>query len=80
MEKNSMTLHFIKLGSSNLIKMLVGFIYLKILSSYITPEEFGSLGQFLTFVAIVSMLSLGGGNNGMVKYLSENKGDYNSWL
>ncbi|MDM2904212.1 oligosaccharide flippase family protein [Citrobacter sp. Cpo015] len=80
MEKNSMTLHFIKLGSSNLIKMLVGFIYLKIISSYITPEEFGSLGQFLTFVAIVSMLSLGGGNNGMVKYLSENKGDYKSWL
>ncbi|UBX46474.1 oligosaccharide flippase family protein [Citrobacter werkmanii] len=80
MEKNSMTLHFIKLGSSNLIKMLVGFIYLKVLSSNITPERFGSLGQFLTFVAIVSMLSLGGGNNGMVKYLSENKGDYTRWV
>lgn len=70
MDAKKIMSHFVKLGSANVVKMLVGFIYIKVLSTYLLPNEFGNLSQLITFVSIVSMLSLGGANNGIVRLLS----------
>ncbi|WP_421260911.1 oligosaccharide flippase family protein [Aeromonas jandaei] len=71
--------HFFRLGGGHFIKMLIGFIYIKILSTYLSPKDFGNFSQVLTLVAVMSMLSLGGANNGIIKFLSSTKNSKQEW-
>lgn len=59
----------------NFIKILCGILILKLAAIYLSVQDFGRLGQFMTLVAVVNMLAGGGINNGVVKLLAEAKNE-----
>lgn len=56
---------------STLIRMLTGFISVKVVSEIVGPSGLAMLGQLNNFVTIMLMLASGGINNGITKYVSE---------
>lgn len=60
-------------GAAHLSKVLSGFILLKLIAYYLGAEGLGTLGHFMSLVAILSMLAGGGVVNGVIKYVSEFK-------
>jgi len=58
---------------STLVKMLTGFISVKIVATIIGPLGIALLGQLSNFTAIVMTLASGGINLGITKYISEYK-------
>jgi O-antigen/teichoic acid export membrane protein len=60
-------------GLSTLVRMLTGFISVKVVAVIIGPTGIALLGQLNNFTGIVMSLASGGINNGIVKYISEYK-------
>lgn len=59
------------------IRMVAGFISLKIVSILIGPAGVALVGQLNNFSTIIQVLSTGGINNGLIKYIAENKDSKN---
>jgi len=68
-------MHFLKVGltfaTSTLSKLLAGLVIIKILSVYLGAEGLGRLGQFMSFMAIITIMSGGGISTGLVKYVAQ---------
>ena len=68
-------MHFLKVGltfaTSTLSKLLAGLVIIKILSVYLGAEGLGQLGQFMSFMAIITIMAGGGIATGLVKYVSQ---------
>ena len=60
-------------GLSTLIKLITGYVTVKFVASIIGPSGIALIGQLQNFSAIFTTLGAGGINNGVVKYVSENK-------
>ncbi|MBV8328641.1 O-antigen translocase [Chryseobacterium sp.] len=60
---------------STIIKLLTGYISVKIVASIIGPAGIALIGQLQNFTSIFTTLGAGGINNGVVKYVSEFKDD-----
>lgn len=56
---------------STLVRMLTGFISVKIVAGIIGPSGVALVGQLNNFVSIVLSLSTGGINSGITKYIAE---------
>lgn len=56
---------------STLIKMVTGFVSIKVVASIIGPAGVALLGQLNNFSSIILQLASGGINNGITKYVSE---------
>lgn len=61
----------ILIGISQIFKILFGLILFKLISIYLGPEGLGKLGHFITLITFLFVLSGGGIQNGIVKYVSE---------
>ena len=59
---------------STLIRMLTGFVSVKIVAVLIGPSGIALLGQLNNFSSIFLTASTGGINNGVTKYVAENAG------
>lgn len=59
--------------SAQLSKLLVGFVLLKMIAYSFGAAGLGALGNFMSLVAIVSMLAGGGTTTGIIKYVAEYK-------
>lgn len=53
------------------IKLVTGFIVLKLLAFYSGPEGVGKFGQFQSFLTIITVLISGGFVTGLVRFVSE---------
>jgi O-antigen/teichoic acid export membrane protein len=60
-------------GVAQLSKILVGFIYLKLVALYLGVDGMGQLGNFMSLVTLLSLLAGGGIVNGVIKYVAEFK-------
>lgn len=60
---------------STLVKMLTGFVSVKVVASIIGPAGVALVGHLNNFATIAMSLSSGGINNGITKYISEFKND-----
>ena len=60
---------------STLVKMLTGFVSVKVVASIIGPAGVALVGQLNNFASIAMSLSSGGINNGITKYISDFKND-----
>lgn len=60
---------------STLVKMLTGFVSVKVVASIIGPAGVALVGQLNNFASIAMSLSSGGISNGITKYISEFKND-----
>jgi len=58
---------------STLVKMLTGFITIKVVALIIGPVGIALLGQLNNFSSIILTAASGGINNGITKYVSEHK-------
>ena len=58
---------------STLVKMLAGFISIKVVAVIVGPSGIALLGQLSNFSIIIMTLASGGINNGVTKYIAENK-------
>lgn len=58
---------------STIIKLITGYISVKIVASIIGPSGIALIGQLQNFTSIFTTLGAGGINNGVVKYVSEFK-------
>ena len=58
---------------STLIRVITGFVINKLVSVYIGPSGLALIGQFQNFTGIVTTVSTGGINQGVVKYAAEYK-------
>lgn len=69
----SATSEIIPVGLITTCKIILGFFVLKLSGSYLTAAEFGVLGQFMTLVAIVNMISSAGISTGLTSALCKFK-------
>lgn len=60
---------------STLVRMLTGFISVKVVASIIGPAGVALVGQLNSFASIIMSLSTGGINSGITKYIAEYKND-----
>lgn len=70
-------------SSSTISKLLAGLIIVKIIAITIGADGLGRLGQFMSLMFMVNIMAGGGITSGIVKYVSEFKGDQqklNSYL
>ena len=58
---------------STIVKMLAGFVSVKVVSVIIGPSGLALLGQLSNFSVIVMTFASGGINNGVTKYIAEFK-------
>ncbi len=56
---------------STIVRVIAGFISVKIVSVYIGPSGLAMLGQFQNFIAMISSFSSAGVGSGVVKYTAE---------
>ena len=56
---------------AHLMKIGLGFIFLKLSAVYLGVEEVGLLGQFTSLVALLFLIAGGGIGNGVIKYVAE---------
>ncbi|MHB8910389.1 MAG: oligosaccharide flippase family protein [Syntrophales bacterium] len=77
--KHSLNFHFIKVsfftGTLTLVKMLTGFVSIKVVSVIIGPAGVALLGQLSNFSSIALSISSCGINNGVTKLVAEHTGD-----
>lgn len=59
---------------STMVRMIAGFVSVKIISGLIGPSGIALVGQLTNFSSIVLTISTGGINSGVTKYISENPG------
>jgi len=60
---------------STIIKILTGFVSVKIIAIYIGPSGIALLGQMQNFINMISNIASAGVNNGIIKYTAEFKDD-----
>lgn len=58
---------------STLIKLFLGFLSVKLLAQYIGANGFGKLGQFMSLISILGLISAGGISNGIISNVSRFK-------
>jgi O-antigen/teichoic acid export membrane protein len=58
---------------STFVKMLTGFISVKVVAVFIGPSGIALLGQLNNFSSIIMTAASGGINNGIIKYVAEHK-------
>lgn len=73
--KNDIVKVFSLTSISTIVRMLTGFISVKVVASIIGPVGIALVGQLNNFSSIVMAISSGGINNGITKYISEYKND-----
>jgi O-antigen/teichoic acid export membrane protein len=61
---------------ATLMRLANGFISIKVVAVIIGPVGIALLGQFSNLIQIIMVLSLGGISNGIIKYTSEFKDNY----
>lgn len=61
-----------------IIRMLTGFVSVKVVAVLIGPAGIALLGQLNNFAAIFLTISTGGINNGITKYIAENKNEHDT--
>lgn len=68
-------MRFVKVGllfaTSTLSRLLAGLFVVKIIAVYAGAEGLGQLGQFMSLMAIITMLAGGGISAGIIKYVAE---------
>jgi len=62
-------------GLSTLIKLITSYVSVKVVAAIVGPSGIALIGQLQNFINIMITLGAGGINNGVVKYVSENKAD-----
>lgn len=55
------------------IKLLNAFFIVKLVSIYIGPEGLAKVGQFISLITFLTVVSGGGISYGIIKYVSEYK-------
>ncbi len=60
-------------SASTALQMLASLILYKVVAVKLGPLYIGQLGQFITFLSIILIVSNAGINNGLVKMISENR-------
>jgi PST family polysaccharide transporter len=60
-------------ATSTLVKMLTAFVSIKIVASILGPSGIALIGQLNNFVSIIMALASVGINQGVTKYISQNK-------
>jgi polysaccharide transporter, PST family len=60
---------------ASVIKMINGFVIIKIIAIYVGPSGLAFIGQFQNFVSILMSFATGAINGGVVKYTAENYGN-----
>jgi PST family polysaccharide transporter len=60
---------------STLVKMVTGFVSMKVIAVIIGPTGVALLGQLQNFSSIIQTVSSGGISNGVTKYIAEHKDD-----
>jgi len=60
---------------STVIKIMAGFISVKIVAVYIGPSGLALMGQMQSFIAMISSMASAGVGSGVVKYTAEYKND-----
>lgn len=58
---------------ATVIKMVTGFVGIKIIASMLGPKGIALIGQLSNFVSIVLVIASAGINQGVTKYVAENK-------
>ena len=58
------------LGSSVVIKMICGLLLIKVFTIYLTVEEFGQAGQYITLAGVLTTIAGGAQMHGLIKLLS----------
>jgi len=68
-----MNIHSVTFFSAfeTLIKLIAGFVVIKLLAYYSGPEAMAKFGQFQNFLTVITALVSGGFVTGLVKYVSE---------
>jgi len=56
---------------STIIKVITGFVSIKIVAIYVGPTGLALMGQFQNFISMMSSLASAGVNGGVVKYTAE---------
>lgn len=62
-------------GFSTALQMLASLVLYKLVAIKLGAEGIGQLGQFVTLVSIVLIISNAGINNGIIKLVAQNKFD-----
>lgn len=61
------------IGIAQLSKIVLGLFLIKVFAIYLGPDGLGKLGHLMSLVAFLTIISGGGIQNGIVKYVSEYK-------
>ena len=62
-------------GIATIIKMINGFVVIKIIAMYVGPSGLAFIGQFQNFISILMSFATGAINSGVVKYTAEHRED-----
>jgi len=60
---------------ATIVKILAGFVSVKIVAIYIGPSGLALMGQMQNFIGMLSSVASGGINNGVIKYTAEHYDD-----
>ena len=60
---------------STAIKIIAGFVSIKIVAVYIGPSGLALMGQFQNFISMMSGIAGAGVNSGVIKYTAEHYAD-----
>lgn len=60
---------------STIIRVVAGFVSIKIIAVYIGPSGLAMLGQFQNFIAMISSFGSAGVGSGVIKYTAEHHSD-----
>lgn len=75
--KQQLNMHFLKVslftGFSTLVRMVTGFVSIKVVAVIIGPAGIALLGQLNNFATVAMSFASAGINNGVTKYVSEFK-------
>lgn len=63
----------ILIGTAQISKIILGLFLIKVIALYLGPEGLGRLGHLISLVAFLAIISGGGIQDGIVKYVSEYK-------
>lgn len=62
-------------GISSIIKIINGFVIVKIIAVYVGPSGLAFIGQFQNFISVMVSFATGALNSGVVKYTAEYRED-----
>ncbi len=65
----------IALSLSVIVKLLSGLVIIKLMALYLTVEEFGRVGQFITLVAVLNGLAGGAITSGLIRNIAAHADD-----